>query len=125
MPTTLLLTALQVSMMEIYVDAVHDLLLPPGESSGRSLEVSGLGAGELPQGADRVPGLTWREVRSVDEVKQVRSGGGQCCEMMVVMLLGAQLAICKGRGIAMAKKPAEWRSTAFLRCTSFPVFASP
>ncbi|KAJ9514550.1 hypothetical protein QJQ45_016286 [Haematococcus lacustris] len=62
---------LKVSMAEIYNDAVYDLLCPPGNLASTPLEVSGLGPGELPLTAERVLGLTWRTVSSLEQVKQV------------------------------------------------------
>ncbi|KAJ9514728.1 hypothetical protein QJQ45_028393 [Haematococcus lacustris] len=62
---------LKVSMAEIYNDAVYDLLCPPGNLASAPLEVSGLGPGELPPTAERVLGLTWRTVSSLEQVKQV------------------------------------------------------
>ncbi len=56
-----------VSMMEIYNEAVHDLLRPASEVV-KPLEVSGLGVGELPAGLDRVSGLTWRSVSNTGQV---------------------------------------------------------
>lgn len=38
-------------------------------------QVSGMGAGQLPPGADRVPGLTWRPVSSVADVLSVLAEG--------------------------------------------------
>ncbi|KAJ9514843.1 hypothetical protein QJQ45_028616 [Haematococcus lacustris] len=62
---------LKVSMAEIYNDAVYDLLCPPGILASAPLEVSGLGPGELPPTAERVLGLNWRTVSSLEQVKQV------------------------------------------------------
>ncbi|GFH16469.1 kinesin motor domain-containing protein [Haematococcus lacustris] len=59
---------LKVSMAEIYNDAVYDLLCPPGNLASTPLEVSGLGPGELPLTAERVLGLTWRTVSSLEQV---------------------------------------------------------
>jgi len=68
---------ISVSMMEIYNDAVHDLLLPGSDVASKSLDVAGFGAGELPPGVERVPGLTWRPVTSIDEVKQILVEGSR------------------------------------------------
>ncbi|GFR50278.1 hypothetical protein Agub_g12465 [Astrephomene gubernaculifera] len=96
-----------VSMLEIYNEAVHDLLAGSGSSgpmgqadgaagdtgaaaagegmaatagaaaSSKPLEVSALGAGELPPGVDRVPGLTWRPVASTAAVEALLREGGR------------------------------------------------
>ncbi len=58
-------------MLEVYNDSLYDLLLPPGEVS-RPLEVSGLAAGELPAGMERVQGAMWRPVNCLEDVKKVR-----------------------------------------------------
>ncbi|GAX76596.1 hypothetical protein CEUSTIGMA_g4042.t1 [Chlamydomonas eustigma] len=67
---------LSVSMMEIYNEAVHDLLRTSTELE-KSLEVSGLGPGELPAGMDRVQGLTWRAVSTTEQVQQVLIEGSK------------------------------------------------
>lgn len=38
-------------------------------------QVSGMGAGQLAPGQERVPGLTWRGVGSVQDVLAVLAGG--------------------------------------------------
>eukprot|EP00798_Chlamydomonas_sp_ICE-L_P015712 gene15712-21824_t len=65
-----------VSMVDICNEAVHDLLRPANEVS-KALEISGLGAGELPPGLDRIENLTWRLVAGIDEVKQVLRDGSR------------------------------------------------
>mmetsp|Transcript_20588 Transcript_20588/g.45089 ORF Transcript_20588/g.45089 Transcript_20588/m.45089 type:complete len:554 (-) Transcript_20588:44-1705(-) len=64
----------EVSMMEIYNEAVHDLLR---SEVTKPLDVSALGPGELPPGMDRVPGITWRKVDSLEQVKQVLREGSK------------------------------------------------
>lgn len=39
-----------------------------------ALQVSGMGAGQLAPGQERVPGLTWRAVGSVEDVLAVLAG---------------------------------------------------
>lgn len=58
---------IQVSMLEIYNDAVRDLLRNKGDVAA-ALDVSGMGPGQLPPDAERVPGLTWRPVSCMQEV---------------------------------------------------------
>ena len=41
----------------------------------KPLDVSGLGAGELPTGMDRVQGLTWRQVSTTEQIQQVSAPG--------------------------------------------------
>ena len=41
------------------------------------MDVSGLGPGELPQGVDRVQGLTWRQVSTTEEVHKVLREGSK------------------------------------------------
>ncbi|KAG2485792.1 hypothetical protein HYH03_015503 [Edaphochlamys debaryana] len=65
-----------VSMLEIYNEAVHDLLATGGDVT-KALDVSGLGAGELPAGVDRVSGLTWRPVTSTEGVEALLKEGGR------------------------------------------------
>ena len=36
--------------------------------------MSGLGPGEVPPGHERVPGLVWRDVKSIEDVKRVSVG---------------------------------------------------
>eukprot|EP00192_Tetraselmis_astigmatica_P006518 CAMPEP_0117674492 /NCGR_PEP_ID=MMETSP0804-20121206/15071_1 /TAXON_ID=1074897 /ORGANISM="Tetraselmis astigmatica, Strain CCMP880" /LENGTH=517 /DNA_ID=CAMNT_0005483373 /DNA_START=476 /DNA_END=2029 /DNA_ORIENTATION=+ len=64
-----------VSMLEIYNEAVRDLLRERDVTS--PLEVSAMGAGQLPAGADRVPGLVWRAVSSMQEVMAALRAGSQ------------------------------------------------
>ncbi|WIA19756.1 hypothetical protein OEZ85_005672 [Tetradesmus obliquus] len=75
----------QVAMLEIYNEAVRDLLAMSASIGGGSgaasaaavaaaasahtVEVSGLPAGELPPNMDRVPGLVWRKVSNTAEVQ--------------------------------------------------------
>ncbi|MEW5300189.1 MAG: hypothetical protein WDW36_003136 [Sanguina aurantia] len=68
--------SVEMSMLEIYQEAVHDLLRAPTEAM-RSLDVSALGAGEVPAGLDRVVGLTWRKVTSMQAVKQNLKDGSK------------------------------------------------
>lgn len=71
-------TAISVSMSEIYNDSVRDLLNPAAAAAGApksSLEVSGMGPGQLPPGQERVPGLTWRAVSGVADVLAVLAEG--------------------------------------------------
>ena len=51
----------ELAMMEIYCDQVRDLLADDPQAK---LEVSGLGAAQLPRFQERVPGLSWRKVAS-------------------------------------------------------------
>ncbi|KAI8466291.1 MAG: the Kifc3 motor domain in complex with Adp [Monoraphidium minutum] len=79
-----------VAVMEIYNEAVHDLLAlsapPPGNGGGGpgadavsrcTRDVSALGAGELPPNMDRVQGLVWRPVSTPDEVQAALLQGGR------------------------------------------------
>ncbi|KXZ52502.1 hypothetical protein GPECTOR_9g546 [Gonium pectorale] len=65
-----------VSMLEIYNEAVHDLLAGEGGVT-KALDVSGMGAGDLPPGHERVPGLTWRPVSSTEGVEALLREGGR------------------------------------------------
>ncbi|KAF8062937.1 KIN14Q [Scenedesmus sp. PABB004] len=84
----------QVAMLEIYNEAVRDLLAMAAAASAagggggaaaaaaaaaaaHTLDVSGLPAGELPAGMDRVPGLLWRPVRDAGEVQAVLREGAR------------------------------------------------
>ncbi|GIL50300.1 hypothetical protein Vafri_6495 [Volvox africanus] len=68
-------------MLQIYNEEVYDLLAPgAGEEGGaavKALEVSTWGPGELPPGADRVPGTTWRPVVSVESGEALLQEGGR------------------------------------------------
>ncbi|GLI63210.1 hypothetical protein VaNZ11_006063, partial [Volvox africanus] len=69
------------SMLQIHNEEVYDLLAPGvGEEGGaavKALEVSTCGPGELPPGADRVPGTTWRPVVSVEGGEALLQEGGR------------------------------------------------
>jgi len=67
---------IQVSMLEIYNDAVRDLLRNKGDVAA-ALDVSGMGPGQLPPDAERVPGLTWRPVSCMQEVLTALKDGSQ------------------------------------------------
>lgn len=56
----------EVSMLEIYCDALRDLLADPSDSP-QALDVSGLGPGQLASFQERVPGLAWRRVADAAE----------------------------------------------------------
>lgn len=67
---------LSVSMLEIYMDNVKDLLASPQPS--KPLEVLGLGPltpEQLAEGVDRVPGRTWRLVSSAADAVAVLAEG--------------------------------------------------
>lgn len=51
----------ELAMMEIYCDQVRDLL---ADNPQARLDISGLGAAQLPRFQERVPGLSWRCVAS-------------------------------------------------------------
>ncbi|KAK9804341.1 hypothetical protein WJX72_008150 [[Myrmecia] bisecta] len=63
-------------MLEIYNEAVRDLLASEAEG-GRSLEVSGMGAGQLQPGMERIPGLTWRPVAGLEDVSAALAEGSK------------------------------------------------
>lgn len=65
-----------VAMMEIYNESVLDLLRA-GDAVARPVEVSGLGAGEMPPGMDRVQGLIWRHVSTTEEVQALLREGSR------------------------------------------------
>ena len=67
--------ALSVAMLEIYNDAVRDLLCCDGAGTPALREVSGLAAAQLADPRDRVPGLTWRPVRDAADVLRVLGEG--------------------------------------------------
>jgi hypothetical protein len=95
----------EVAMLEIYCDAVRDLLGAArcsgendepaeevvtgcGAGSPGKLEVSGLGAGQLPRFQERMPGLRWVRVANAEETL-VRFGVSclmlmRSCEPIVV-----------------------------------------
>jgi hypothetical protein len=60
--------SIEVSMLEIYNEAVRDLLRLKGDVVS-ALDVSAMGPGQLAAGAERVPGLTWRPVTCMQEVR--------------------------------------------------------
>jgi len=77
-----------VAVLEIYNEAVHDLLaLSESSTSSKplsaeliakcTLDVSALGPGELPQGLDRVQGLLWRAVRTPEQVQEALNQGSR------------------------------------------------
>jgi hypothetical protein len=86
-----------VAVLEIYNEAVRDLLALSAAAGGDSsasaattprppsaevlvrctLEVSGLGPGELPAGMDRVQGLAWRPVGTPEEVQAALREGSR------------------------------------------------
>ncbi|GIL87171.1 hypothetical protein Vretimale_14274 [Volvox reticuliferus] len=69
------------SMSQLYNEEIYDLLAPgmgeQGAAAVKALEVLTLGPGELPPGADRVPGITWRPVVSVEGVEALLQEGGR------------------------------------------------
>ncbi|KAK9902101.1 hypothetical protein WJX75_004452 [Coccomyxa subellipsoidea] len=68
---------ISVAMLEIYNDDARDLLADAVTGKAASLDVSGLGAGQLPPGVERIPGLTWRQVATVDHVAAVLADGSR------------------------------------------------
>ncbi|PSC71702.1 kinesin KIFC3 isoform X4 isoform A [Micractinium conductrix] len=67
--------SITVSMLEVYNEALRDLLTA-AEASGK-LDVSAMGAGQLAAGQERVPGLTWRSVTCVEDVLSVLAEGSK------------------------------------------------
>ncbi|EFJ44391.1 kinesin [Volvox carteri f. nagariensis] len=63
--------SIQVSMCEIYNEAVYDVLAPEvgEEDAMKALEVSTAGPCELPPSQDRIPGRTWRLLTSAEGVE--------------------------------------------------------
>jgi hypothetical protein len=53
----------EIAMMEIYCNQLRDLL---AADSRQRLEVSGLGAGQLANFQERVPGLSWERISGED-----------------------------------------------------------
>ncbi|PRW21080.1 kinesin KIFC3 isoform X3 isoform B [Chlorella sorokiniana] len=66
---------ISVSMLEVYNEALRDLLAAGAEAA--KLDVSAMGAGQLAPGQERVPGLTWRAVGSVADVLAVLAEGSR------------------------------------------------
>lgn len=149
--------------MEIYCENVHDLLATPqsssssspssscggnprvGEGSGsakrstgkESLDISGLGPGQLPRFQERVPGLVWTAVKTPAEALvracrsdpakaalHCRSGYMLACWHAIMAILHlkpqsyAPLWTCEGRAAhAMCmRSPSVYRMHAFALC---------
>ena len=128
--------AFEVAALEIYNDAVYDLLAlgsAPGAGSSGSpgpggvgggsggsgfgrpgpaaLDVSALGAGELPPGAERVPGLRWRAVAAPDDVERALAEAARARRTAATALNAASSrshalvsvrisSVCEGRAVA-------------------------
>lgn len=60
-----------------------------------ALQVSGMGAGQLAPGQERVPGLTWRAVGSVEDVLAVLAGRRWMQWADVSLGLCRLLALCR------------------------------
>lgn len=119
--------------MEIYCESVHDLLAAshssnassPGSSQGssgalgrksaskESLEVSGLGPGQLPKFHERVPGLHWTEVKSPAEalVRRCCHDAGyelqmllMLCSSRVCRMVVPALTLCAHRALSCSMR---------------------
>jgi hypothetical protein len=82
----------EVAMMEIYCDQVRDLL---ADDPHQKLDISGLGAAQLPRFKERVPGLSWQRV---DEPAEALVRRPHSLELPFQLAHGA----CRWRAVSIA-----------------------